>query len=38
MGTEIALLGIIAQGAFWLGGALLVLPIVSNVELSRGMI
>lgn len=38
MGTEIASRGVIAQGGFWLGGALLELPIVSHDGLSRGVI
>lgn len=38
MRTVIALLAIIAQAGFCLGGGLLILPIVSNVKLSRGMI
>lgn len=38
MGTEIASLGVIALGGFWVGGALLELPIVSDEGLRRGVI
>lgn len=38
MGTEIASRGVIAPGGFWLGGALLELPIVSDERFIRSVI